>query len=72
LKTDVPASPTAYEFFLRGNQLILPQGLASAENLTLARDFYIRCVEEDTRYAPAWARLGRCHWLIGKGGHDRE
>jgi tetratricopeptide (TPR) repeat protein len=29
-------------------------------------------VEEDPRYAPAWARLGRCYWLIGKGGEERE
>jgi TolB-like protein len=72
LKTDVPANPTAYEFFLRGNQLILAQGVASAENLSVARDLYNRCVEEDPRYAPAWARLGRCHWLIGKGGEDPE
>ena len=72
LKTDVPANPTAYEFFLRGNQLILAQGVASAENLSVARDLYNRCAEEDPRYAPAWARLGRCHWLIGKGGEDRE
>jgi TolB-like protein/tetratricopeptide (TPR) repeat protein len=72
LKTDVPASPTAYEFFLRGNQLVLLQGVWSAEHLQVARDLYGRCVEEDPRYAPAWARLGRCHWLIGKGGEDRE
>ena len=72
LKTDVPASPTAYEFFLRGNQLILTQGVTSAENLFVAREFYERCVQADPRYAPAWARLGRCHWLIGKGGDDRD
>jgi serine/threonine protein kinase/tetratricopeptide (TPR) repeat protein len=72
LKTDVPVTPTAYEFFLRGNQLVLPKGMGSAESLSVARDLYIRCVEEDPRYAPAWARLGRCHWLIGKGGEDRE
>jgi serine/threonine protein kinase/tetratricopeptide (TPR) repeat protein len=72
LKTDVPATPTAYELFLRGNQLILAQGVASAENLSVARDLYSRCVEEDPRYAPGWARLGRCHWLIGKGGEELE
>jgi TolB-like protein/tetratricopeptide (TPR) repeat protein/predicted Ser/Thr protein kinase len=72
LKTDVPASPTAYEFFLRGNQLILTQGVTSAQHLYVAREFYERCVQEDPRYAPGWARLGRCHWLIGKGGDDRD
>ena len=68
LKVDVPASPTAYEFFLRGNQLILTQGVTSAEHLHVAREFYERCLDEDPRYAPGWARLGRCYWLIGKGG----
>ena len=68
LKIDVPASPTAYEFFLRGNQLILTQGVTNAEHLHVAREFYERCLEEDPRYAPGWARLGRCYWLIGKGG----
>ena len=68
LKVDVPASPTAYEFFLRGNQLILTQGVTSSEHLHVAREFYERCLEEDPRYAPGWARLGRCYWLIGKGG----
>ncbi len=72
LKRDVPASPTAYEFFLRGNELVAPQGLGSASNLRVARDLYSRTVEEDPRYAPAWARLGRCHWLIWKGGEDKE
>ena len=68
LKIDVPASPTAYEFFLRGNQLILTQGVTSAEHLHVGREFYERCLEEDPRYAPGWARLGRCYWLIAKGG----
>jgi serine/threonine protein kinase len=72
LKIDVPASPTAYEFFLRGNQLILTQGVTNAEHLRVAREFYERCLEEDPRYAPGWARLGRCYWLIGKGGDDQE
>lgn len=72
LKADVPASPTAYEFFLRGNQLILTQGVTSAEHLQVAREFYERCMQADPRYAPGWARLGRCHWLIGKGGDHPE
>jgi len=70
LKVDVPASPTAYEFFLRGNQLILTQGVTSAEHLHVAREFYERCLQVDPRYAPGWARLGRCQWLIGKGGDE--
>ena len=69
LNSDVPARPTAYELFLRGNRILAPQGLGTDQGV--ARDLYIRAVEEDPRYAPAWARLGRCHWLIGKGGEDR-
>ncbi len=34
--------------------------------MTIARDMYQRCVDEDPQYAPAWARLGRCHRLIAK------
>ncbi len=72
LRNDVPATPTAYELFLRANQLLAPQGLGSAPDLRVARGLYDRAVEEDPRYAPAWARLGRCHWLIAKGGEDRD
>ena len=72
LKVDVPASPTAYEFFLRGNQLILTTGVTSAEHLHVAREFYERSLQVDPRYAPGWARLGRCHWLIGKGGDEPD
>lgn len=72
LKANVPSSPTAFEYFLRANQLTLQAGVASADNLSVARGLYERCLEEDARYAPAWARLGRCLWLIGKGGEDRE
>ena len=65
LKYDVPASPMAYEFFLRGNEL----GQKS-ENWDLAREFYTRCLEADPQYAPAWVRLARCHRLIGKYGEQ--
>jgi hypothetical protein len=55
LRSDVPASSTAYEFYLRANQLS-----HSSDDWTLARDLYLRSIEEDPRYAPAWARLARC------------
>jgi serine/threonine protein kinase len=66
LKRDVPITAMAYEFYLRGNELSR-RGLAGFGDLTVARDFYLRCVESDAYYAPAWAQLGRCYRLIGKG-----
>lgn len=63
LKHDVPASPSAFEYYLRANQLTVGNDVQS---MILARDLYIRCLEADPRYAPAWARLGRVHRFIGK------
>jgi eukaryotic-like serine/threonine-protein kinase len=60
LQRDVPASAKAYEFYLRANQLAY-----QAQNWTVARDLYQQCLEEDPRYAPAWARLARIHRVIG-------
>jgi TolB-like protein len=71
LKKDVPATATAYELFLRAGQLLAPQGLVNLADQKVARDLYLRAIEEDAGYAPAWARLGRCHWLLAKGGEDR-
>ena len=61
LKHDVPASAKAYEFYLRANQLATNYSKAS-----LARDLYLECLQEDPRYAPAWARLGRVYRILGK------
>jgi serine/threonine-protein kinase len=61
LKHDVPASAKAYEFYLRANQLATNYPKAS-----LARDLYLECLQEDPRYAPAWARLGRVHRILAK------
>jgi DNA-binding winged helix-turn-helix (wHTH) protein/tetratricopeptide (TPR) repeat protein len=66
LKADVPSNPAVYELYLRANQL-LAAGVMGGEQLLVARDLYQRALERDPNYAPAWARLGRCHWLIGKG-----
>lgn len=66
LARDVPTSPAAYEFFLRGNEVIGPQGITSSSDLRVARELYTRAVEEDPQFAPAWARLGRCVYLIAK------
>ena len=66
LKRDVPTTSQAYEFYLRGNELSR-RGLAGFGALIMARDLYLRSVEMDPHYAPAWAQLGRCYRLIGKG-----
>ena len=71
LQRDVPPSKRAYEYFLRGNQLS-----HDAKQWSVARDLYQRCVEEDPRYAPAWARLGRIHHVMAKyletGTHEES
>ncbi len=64
LKHDVPASALGYEFFLRANQLVAAG--YNAENMMLARDLYLRSVEADPKYAPAWASLARTYRYIGK------
>jgi non-specific serine/threonine protein kinase len=61
LKQDVPASPKAYEFYLRANQLAL-----DSSSWELAQQLYEQCLADDPRFAPAWARLGRVHRLIAK------
>jgi len=65
LSRDVPASPAAYEHYLRANEL-------AYDFDPTARDLYLRCLEEDPSYAPAWARLGRCCRVIAKFGGDPE
>jgi eukaryotic-like serine/threonine-protein kinase len=66
LRHDVPASGHAYELYLRANQLSY-----DARHIQSARSLYLQSVAEDPGYAPAWARLGRVHRVIGKyGGED--
>ncbi len=60
-KRDVPHNAEAYELFLRGNEL----GRDWAR-LADARDLYLRCLDLDSRFAPAWACLGRCHRVLAK------
>jgi serine/threonine protein kinase/tetratricopeptide (TPR) repeat protein len=62
---DVPRSARAYEFYLRANELA-----REYDQLRLARDLYLRSLDEDPTFAPAWARLGRCHRVIGKYFED--
>ncbi|HEU5311684.1 MAG TPA: protein kinase, partial [Candidatus Eisenbacteria bacterium] len=61
LQRDVPATAKAYEFYLRANQLA-----QSNQGWTLARDLYLQCLEEDPKYAPAWAQLGRIYRVLAK------
>ncbi len=61
LRHDVPADPKAYEFYLRANQFS-----HDPKHWAAARDLYLRCVDADPCYAPAWARLGRIHHVMSK------
>ncbi|HTS29517.1 MAG TPA: winged helix-turn-helix domain-containing protein [Bryobacteraceae bacterium] len=61
LRQDVPADAKAYEYYLRGNQFS-----HDSKQWGAARDLYLRCVEADPGYAPAWARLGRMHHVMAK------
>jgi serine/threonine protein kinase/tetratricopeptide (TPR) repeat protein len=58
---DRPADPHAYELYLRANELA-----RTYDGIAAARDLYQQCLELDPRFAPAWARLGRCHRVVGK------
>jgi TolB-like protein len=61
LRLDVPSNAKAYEYYLRGNQFS-----HDPKQWGAARDLYLRCVEADPCYAPAWARLGRIHHVMAK------
>ena len=56
-----PSTPGAYVLYLRANQL----AYETSQWLT-ARELYEAALHEDPGYAPAWARLARCHRVIGK------
>jgi serine/threonine-protein kinase len=63
LKHDVPANASAFEYYLRANQLAVGPNV---HNMILARDLYLQSLDADPKYAPACARLGRIYRLIGK------
>lgn len=67
LTQDVPKSPDAYRWFLRANLLS-----GNRQNAAEARNLYLQCVQEDSAYAPAWARLGRCYRIIAKYNEEPE
>lgn len=58
---DVPDNPRAYGLYLRANELA-----RTYDGMPSARALYEQCLELDPDFAPAWARLGRCHRIIGK------
>ena len=60
-RADVPRSSTAYELYLRANELA-----RDWEHIPEARDVYQQCVTLDSQFAPAWAGLGRCQRVLGK------
>jgi serine/threonine-protein kinase len=65
LRHDVPASPVAYEYFLRANELSV-----QSKEWRVARGLYQRALDEDPRFAPAWAGLARICRLLGKYQRD--
>lgn len=65
LKKDVPATPRAYELYLRANELS-----RETRQWRVALDLYQQCITDDPRYAPGWAGLGRIHRLLGKYVED--
>jgi serine/threonine protein kinase len=67
INRDTPATPEAYECYLRANQIRL-----EGSRWTTARDLYLRCLEHDPQFAPAWARLGHCYRLLGRFGDAAE
>ena len=68
-RRDVPTSARAYEYYLRANQIAATKSL---DDMRLARDMYLQCIDEGPDYAPAWARLGRTYRFIEKFGEDSD
>jgi TolB-like protein/tetratricopeptide (TPR) repeat protein len=66
-RRQVAATPHAHELYLRALEAV-----RDYRRFVDVRDLFVRCVEEDPGFAPAWAQLGRCNRLIGKYLGDRE
>jgi serine/threonine protein kinase len=61
LTHDAPANATAYDLYLRANEV--GKGFSGFSE---AIGLYEQCIALDPGYAPAWARLGRARLLVGK------
>jgi TolB-like protein len=61
LGRDIPATPKAYEFYLRANE-----EAKDPAGWEVAIDLYRQCLAQDPNYAPAWGRLGYLHRLMAK------
>ena|SRR5476651_2554143 len=60
-RSAAPVSGLAQELYARANQAAY-----EADHWETARDLYQSCVGAAPDFAPAWARLARCHRLIAK------
>ena len=60
-RLDRLAGARARELYARANQ-----AAHEADHWETARDLYQACVDEAPDFAPAWARLARCHRVIAK------
>ena len=64
-----PRRADAFNGYLLANKLSLNR---TPDNMRLARDLYLSCVEKDPMFAPAWAKLGRCYHFLRKLGSNEE
>jgi serine/threonine protein kinase/tetratricopeptide (TPR) repeat protein len=69
VRRDVPADAKAFEYYLRANQIALVRNL---DNMRVARELYLECLELDPQYAAAWARLGRVNHFLEKFGDEAD
>jgi TolB-like protein/DNA-binding winged helix-turn-helix (wHTH) protein len=57
-----PATPEVEDLYLRGRY---SHNLTTAAGFTMARDLFTRAIELDPDFAPAYAGLASCHFLLG-------